>query len=552
MTAKAERLHYRCVFDLSPKENSEEDQVCLIAKEVRKWLHTSRSRVKARKAFGYRSFFTGLKWVDRQSKRRQVETEGIIGPTQGLDSWAFRYTHPDNEVFHRQWTIDIGVASLPDKKIRFSMAVSHHLLDAYIGEEPSIPDPTTPTLVSNILRSPKWEAKAGSLPVTEKPVVWSKPEDFKLIKMLLEHEDRVMPVVLLTPERETGRQPLDPPLLAKQLKGTAIVVQASSLALNSELAREMPRAFACHNGSVRVFMPKVNFSSEADARRHRYFTLQQIKEFGGDQIEQWIVNGVARRTLAHVHTITTVDDIVARKRQARIQKLREEITESEPAEKVGRLENLVEELTIERNKLEKDNEDYRQLLEIAEQERDEAMEINTKVRYLESETSQLREANSSLEKQTECLDNLNQLPESLTDVIHLVKQIHSTKIDFTDRAMASAEQASHVALNDAWNILWQMATVLPELFGSSGIDIEKRFQERTGYGLAMTEGKTTKRDKRLRDVRKDKFNSEDIDISPHVKGPNDFRAYFCWHKGKIIVGHFGHLETAGTRRRKEK
>jgi len=71
----------------------------------------------------------------------------------------------------------------------------------------------------------------------------------------------------------------------------------------------------------------------------------------------------------------------------------------------------------------------------------------------------------------------------------------------------------------------------------------------------MTEGEMTKNDNKLMRLRSDIYNGAEIDITPHVRFDKDTtRAYFCpYRSGEtriIVVGHIGHLKTAGTRRRK--
>ena len=137
------------------------------------------------------------------------------------------------------------------------------------------------------------------------------------------------------------------------------------------------------------------------------------------------------------------------------------------------------------------------------------------------------------------LDNCSSLPESVLDVVELIAKAFPDRIKFTDRAYASAKDASLDNPNIAWKILWSMA--------------------RTGFELSLTEGKTTKSDKNLIKIRKDSFKGEEINLMAHVKHGNKkpklLRVHYYPYKGEkgnyIVVGHCGdHLDTAGTRRKK--
>ena len=93
-------------------------------------------------------------------------------------------------------------------------------------------------------------------------------------------------------------------------------------------------------------------------------------------------------------------------------------------------------------------------------------------------------------------------------------------------------------------------------FEEEGGNPEQVFRDRSGFCLALTEGKLTKKNPRLMELRKDSFMGQEIDITPHVKLDDDTtRAYFCPFRKDttklIVVGFIGHLDTAGTRRRKD-
>jgi hypothetical protein len=74
---------------------------------------------------------------------------------------------------------------------------------------------------------------------------------------------------------------------------------------------------------------------------------------------------------------------------------------------------------------------------------------------------------------------------------------------------------------------------------------EKTFREKTGYELAMSEGKQTQDDKKLMRLRKIVHDGREYDITPHVKHgnvePKLVRVHFAFDEGakKIVVGHVG-------------
>jgi len=70
----------------------------------------------------------------------------------------------------------------------------------------------------------------------------------------------------------------------------------------------------------------------------------------------------------------------------------------------------------------------------------------------------------------------------------------------------------------------------------------------------MSEGRNTKRDKKLMDLRLLDFNGKQYDITPHLKHlnnePKSVRIYFDFDEDtkKIIIGHIGrHIPNATTK-----
>ena len=84
-------------------------------------------------------------------------------------------------------------------------------------------------------------------------------------------------------------------------------------------------------------------------------------------------------------------------------------------------------------------------------------------------------------------------------------------------------------------------------------EICQKFRNTTGFELAVGESETTKGNKKLAAMRKDVYNGEHIDISPHVRHGNApgklLRVHYYAHQKQklLIVGHCGdHLDTVRT------
>lgn len=219
------------------------------------------------------------------------------------------------------------------------------------------------------------------------------------------------------------------------------------------------------------------------------------------------------------------------------------------------------------NSLDEDNETLRndkaQIEEEADRLEERLDEVNDELRRVKYENDSLKacgtQGNGLMDEASlkAILENLEQLPRTLSEVVEVIGAIYSQRIAFTERAVKSASESNFDDVHRAWRGLWEMATTLYDLcFERGSGDIAKIFRDKTGIELAMTEGKLTKQDNRKMAQRKDAFMGQEIDITPHVKlDHNAARAYFCAFRQngtqRIVVGDIGdHLVTAGTRRRK--
>ena len=202
---------------------------------------------------------------------------------------------------------------------------------------------------------------------------------------------------------------------------------------------------------------------------------------------------------------------------------------------------------LDRNKeLEKQVADQNKMLAAKEYEKNE---IDKK---FEEISSKLTERHLKIE----AISHLEELPKNLSEAVELIEVIFPGKLSFSEEAKKSAKAASNIPIDIAWPCLFQMATTLHDLFfveSEKGIDIEKEFNDRTGLGLAMTEGRQTKRDPNLLKLRTIVYEGKEISIAPHVKSgtkkPKLLRVYFCpdQEKKKIVVGHCGdHLDNYST------
>jgi hypothetical protein len=353
--------------------------------------------------------------------------------------------------------------------------------------------------------------------------------------------------------------------LAKHLGGTAVVYMAKSAAVASEWESALPFKFRCRIGMARVYQPGVKFGNVQDARRHRFFTDVQITELTDEEVRKMIIRGIARRATSIIGAgVTSLEDVHAKRRDARLSALREstddlkskdeliDLLEQDNTTMAGQKRDLEAEKTSLQDRIDD--------LELQVDERDSNVaQQNYLAQKLNDDVITAQAESAELKVQLLNFEELSTLPTSVGEVVDLIAKLYSTRVAFTKRARESTKSRQGSLAPIAWTCLWAIATTLHRLVFMDeprAMDFQKLFKDATGLDLSLTEGKMTKNDKRIMATRRDIYDGKQIDITPHLKygidDPKLLRIHFFIDEPnrRFIVGHCGgHLDTYGTRRR---
>ena len=358
---------------------------------------------------------------------------------------------------------------------------------------------------------------------------------------------------------------IDPARLASTIAGTGIVFVAAGPDIDDELEFLLvPREFRSPNGTVRVYAPGANFRLAQQAYRHRFFTRIQISEQSALEVEGQIARALTRRQAwAGVRSsVTSIDDLAQRRRESRLAALQHQSDQVSKDERLQifhedntRLSRVATELTKSNEALEERLDEFASQVE---QLRDTLRTAEYSAEFYRTESERRRQLQSASSTAAEAVKTLRQLPRSLAAVVELIEQLHPERIVFTEEAKKSALNATLDDPNVGWECLHMVATVLPRLaFDESSKDLASEFQRRSGFELSLTEGKMTKKDQALAELRKITFEGRQWNVSPHVKygtkPPKCLRVHFALDtdEQRVIVGYCGdHMKTAGTKRRK--
>jgi len=512
-------------------------------------------------------FFKGGAWIGPPPKRTKVETRVLNdGDSATPEVWAVRYEHADRDVKLRSWTTNIAINQMSEREWRLAVELTHRLRPGFVGKEPSAPQPSSPRLIKELIDSPNWVSRIGSVRLSVAPRILAvgKANEFVL---LLRNPQRLVPVILVSCDRKAGVPKLDAGLLSRALAGTAIVYYGESTECDPELTHFLPMPFRSPNGTVRIYAPGVDLSKEWTSARHRFFTGKDIEEQGDEEIIGQIVRALTRSDgwRGVQSAITSIDDIEARVRERRLAALRSAGTSS-VAEKQEMLDLAValnDALTDENRRLKED----------LEEELGKRLEVEDDLARRDYDLKQARESADEAKADARGAQNgltavheLITWPSDALEVADLAAKLGRGRLLFTEAARRSLEKSDFCKCSEASTVIWQclraMAADLYDLLSEKlqAQQVADEFKKRSKFDLAWTEGKQTNKDKKFAELRTFPYGGRRVDITPHVKWDNGnqyLRVHFYvdhTSQGKkpvIIVGYCGdHLDTYGTRRRR--
>ncbi|PKL78241.1 MAG: hypothetical protein CVV27_03625 [Candidatus Melainabacteria bacterium HGW-Melainabacteria-1] len=380
----------------------------------------------------------------------------------------------------------------------------------------------------------EWLCLAGADPLLPGPVPLERTGLDIFVTRLFAPERRI-PFLLITPSApETWL--VDPWQWAERLAGVAKVWQVADWETCALLDKRLPPAYACYPGAIRFYLPGAR--PEQDARQHQYIPASRLwSPASRRQALQDTVRLLARRNWS-IPSSAQIQDLDQLRGFAREQELLRHKQELAEATRQAQAERPLEQDPAYTHLLEQEVTELQARLDAERQRATELQNRAVQLEYLLQDNGQ-----------NELADRLQRLPENLTEMLELIQLLYPQRIAFTERARKSAKEASFNQsrrLNDAWRLLWQMANTLYDLyFNSENVNVEAEFQDRSGFGLTLKEGRQTRANSKLMALREDEWNGRTISIEPHTKigteAPNLLRVYYASleHERLLVIGHIG-------------
>jgi hypothetical protein len=523
--------HYQTSFKV---DNSDAKAFFRLKQAVYGWI------LKKEKDRGLRiknnDFFFRGQWPDLYLSHASLITDSYLNQEDG-GAWAIHYSHKDRD--HgcaRFWHSDIGLKQTCGVVV-VSVRISFAWNTEYLDNEPEPPSPYVPTVIRYILDGNNVFSGRPEFRLVEKPIRFSTVGEGQALCQFIQSPERRYPLIVFN--GDSSEQVCEAESLAHDLTGKCqVIVIGENKELNEEIRHFLPQDYWIRPDQMRVYFP---FSAKRNTPdRHRWYNVYHPDY---QRQRQGMVNGLLRHnSLAEVGAVESVEDI--RRLVSRDKLLKVKTTDPEQ---------------------QKIFEDFLKEHAVVAEERDnakrEANSYANQVDELEKTIGEMKWKIEGLQKrldeagQSESVDTANLLevlPETLFDVANAAQRFFP-RLVITKRALRAAEEYPECkSISQTWEMLRYMNNVLYQIkFEDELKDLEGEFKSRTGYELAMSEGRNTKRDKKLMGLRLLDHNGKQYDITPHLKHLNEepkaVRIYFDFDEAtkKIIVGHIGkHITNA--------
>jgi hypothetical protein len=562
---KESQLHYKSMFTLKfPPNVIEYDYWGKIVKKIGSWVFQKFSCEYDCTGIISSWLFTGGKWSPPNARLIKAETKIADlsnNPNLPPNYWAFRLEHPDNSFSHRIWRTDIALTYNENASLNVVIKIFFYISSGYIGPEPPLPTPTAPSIIKSLFILSNDNVFVGSQQLSRAPIEIRAGDGRDLVKRIID-KNRLCPIILIRPDLNNNIN-LNLIKLSKVLLGNAVIYFLSDNDEYSEIQYFTTGNFAQYNcpcNCVKIYQPQINYKNANDSKRHRFFKLDN--RINTEELVKIIIQGVFRiYNIPFNDFVTCIEDIIWKEREHRISELRKTRSQQEDQEFISLLDLENKNLTTQSNLLKKQVHDFE------EENITLQMEIDNSESIAKYQIDQLNQVIISQQKNQsqsnhpiQIYEIFRDLPTDLYSVLNKIGKIFEGRIVILQEAFESAREADFSDIHSSWELLWAMSTTLWELYFSEETDtanIITQFRCQSGYDLTLTESKLTKNDSRLMKQRLRQFNGKTIDITPHAKIDKIKSLRIHYYPDKIdkiiVIGHCGnHLETYGTKRRKEK
>lgn len=355
-------IHYKGQFELVPGRTGSVAKVWRESiNEIFFWLRGKHSDLSFNRVTSHSlATSTGA----TRLKDAKIEVRSLPGADpQAPKHWVLRHEQLDENFPQngRRWRTDIALTTMGDR-VTVHVTTEYWTEPRFFGTEAPPPDRTVPGIVPRFLTRPRWHVATGTLPVEDRPIQLTAATIGNLPQWI-EDRDRRLPIIYVSRRYRDQGMIVDPVMLAKLLRGSAIVVTQDRASRDREdeaapefWVRSLPDSAPIpYNGAIGIYWPR----SDGQGGYQLINPHGQAKDRGLlDNLEQLITQNVLRRHAqplarpsGEVSGLEDLEQVRAKLalvgRAGDIHRLKQELDEARRQQQVER-EQTVQEQTRER------------------------------------------------------------------------------------------------------------------------------------------------------------------------------------------------------------
>lgn len=471
---------------------------------------------------------------------RRIEGIAIDSPRY----WTLRFDDEDRTVAGRSWVIETALAEHEnDGSVLFGV----RLQCIARGDNPPY-DRSIPSFAREVIS--KCDARMDGRRVAPKPWIIDTEDQVDQLVDLLRSKRRAADVVVISlPEHSNDMSDalISSDRLARDLAGAAHVAVISGRA-TFHLSDRIGREFSVFHQAVRTYRPGFDPDIE-DPFTHPLGLAERIRNWDGgpDAYRRFIASEVLRRTVEGPDSLQRLPSFAEAKRTAA--ELRRRNAKKSGSSNDELLVLAEEEIEQLKSDLAAQQKESRELLEVAEAEREEA---ETEVQRLRGMLYHLQQRLQSLESertdatQTPIPDNLEELEEWASKHLAGAVELHN-------RALRGAKDSEYEDVTLVYQALLLLRDYYVPMRRHGGPERRKAFEQRCQeLGIEEQPSFAGSRAGEQGDTYFIRMGQRRVELDRHLKKGNSreprycFRLYFFWDDttSQVVVGWLpSHLAT---------
>jgi hypothetical protein len=584
-------LFYRTSFDIKASPSQENpDIIWSILCSVRKWK--GKHLPKESKSWSPLAKNKGELKSEDLHHQIHIKSDRFFDEEHG-DKWACTIIEEQEERgrARRTWRTELCFSFEAEQSGTFTIVLSYENQSEFVGMLQKPPTPNIPNIIKILAENKYLECTVSGkeLPLAPKNL---RSEEFPEFLNFLEDQRRDTPVLFISPvffgkgEDANCTFAVDPKKMAEENLGPcAFVYYSDEQAFMEKMKNSLPdKRLCCTNGTIRVYSPHASLSTPWHHRSINPWDETSYSSRGGDEqccdsevdkeneedqgfredeLLALFRRALAQNTQPYGKKAARPDDVKSLIRRSTFENRWKGLVSQAQADTAAaeqRADAADKTAADAQSAADKQEQNlWNEFGEELDTLEHENSELKKRLRSVESERDYYKDTFANKPASRQELFSLGKYPSRPKGVVELFLKTYPQCIDLTDHAHDSLKNCPTEA-GIVWDAMHYICELLYPLWKSEeSTSLEQEFNQRAeGFEFARTEGKQTKKDKKLMATRKDTYDGREITAMKHIKKGNfkgdkskSTRVYLELdnESGKILILHVGeHLPNYSTRK----